>query len=54
MIGKGETLKLGKKLGFIEGTLYKDEGTVLATASATSSPVPFPDSLLPDGEINDI
>lgn len=53
VIGKGETLKLGKKLGFIEGALYKDEGTLLATASATSFPVPFPDSLLPDGETND-
>ena len=49
IIGKGKTLKLGKKLGFIEGSLYNDEGTILATASATSSPTPFPDSLLTDG-----
>jgi uncharacterized protein (TIGR00369 family) len=43
IIGRGETLKLGKKLAFIEATLLDENGELLAKASGTACPVPFPE-----------
>ena len=42
IIGRGETLKLGKKLAFIEAILLDENGELLAKASGTACPVPFP------------
>lgn len=44
VVGKGQTLKLGKNLAFIEGSLFSEDGKLLARASGTAFPVPFPDS----------
>jgi uncharacterized protein (TIGR00369 family) len=43
VVGSGETIRLGKQLAFIEATLWNTGGTVLARASATASPMPFPE-----------
>ena len=43
IIGRGETLKLGKKLAFIEASLLNENGELLAKASGTACPVPFPE-----------
>ena len=43
VVGKGETIRLGKKIAFIEATLLDENGKLLARASATASPTPFPD-----------
>lgn len=43
IIGRGETLKLGKKLAFIEAILLDENGELLAKASGTACPVPFPE-----------
>ena len=43
IIGRGETLKLGKKLAFIEAILLDETGELLAKASGTACPVPFPE-----------
>lgn len=48
VIGKGETIKLGRKLAFIEASLFSESGSLLAKASGTASPVPFPEDVLPD------
>ncbi len=42
IIGTGETLRLGKNLAFIEGTLFSESGGVLARATATACPTPWP------------
>ena len=44
VLGKGETVRLGKGLAFIEGTLLSPSGVVLARASGTASPLPWPTS----------
>jgi uncharacterized protein (TIGR00369 family) len=41
-IGTGETIRLGKNLAFIEGTLLNESGNVLARASGTACPTPWP------------
>ena len=43
LIGIGETIKLGRKLAFIEASLFAEGGALLAKASGTASPVPFPE-----------
>jgi uncharacterized protein (TIGR00369 family) len=43
IIGRGETLKLGKKLAFIEASLLNENGELLAKASGTACPIPFPE-----------
>jgi uncharacterized protein (TIGR00369 family) len=43
LVGKGDTIRLGKNLAFIEASLFSEAGSLLARASGTASPVPFPD-----------
>ena len=43
LIGKGAVVRLGRKVGFIEGTLIDLDGVVLARGSGTAVPTPFPD-----------
>jgi len=43
VIGKGAVVRLGRKVGFIEGTLIDLDGVVLARGSGTAVPTPFPD-----------
>jgi uncharacterized protein (TIGR00369 family) len=45
IIGRGETLKLGRKLAFIEASLLNEDGELLAKASGTACPVQFPEPL---------
>ena len=42
VLGKGETVRLGKGLAFLEATLLGASGDALARASATASPIPWP------------
>lgn len=42
ILGKGETVRLGKGLAFLEATLLGASGDVLARGSATASPIPWP------------
>ena len=42
--GEGRTLKLGKRIAFIEASLFGEDGVLLARASGTACPMPFPDS----------
>jgi uncharacterized protein (TIGR00369 family) len=42
IVGKGETIRLGKHLAFIEGTLFSASGDLLARASGTAFPTPWP------------
>ena len=44
VIGKGIATRLGRKVGFIEGTLLDLDGQVLARASGIAIPTPFPDA----------
>ncbi len=44
LIGKGTVTRLGRKVGFIEGTLFDHDGRVLARGSGTAIPTPFPDT----------
>lgn len=44
VIGTGETIKLGRKIAFIEASLISESGLLLAKASGTAAPVPFPDT----------
>lgn len=37
LIGKGRLIKRGKSIGFAEATLYNEDGSLVATASCTSS-----------------
>ena len=46
LIGKGLVTRLGRKVGFIEGTLCSVDGQVLARASGTAIPTPFPDTTI--------
>lgn len=43
VIGKGEVIRLGKTLAFIEGSLIDENERVLARASGTAAPTPFPE-----------
>ena len=43
LIGKGAVVRLGRKVGFIEGTLFDLDGVVLARGSGIAVPTPFPD-----------
>ncbi len=43
VIGKGAVVRLGRKVGFVEGTLFDLNGVVLARGSGTAVPTPFPD-----------
>lgn len=43
VVGKGLVTRLGRKVGFIEATLFGLDGHVLARASGTAIPAPFPD-----------
>jgi len=45
VIGRGIVTRLGRKVGFIEGTLFNLDGEVLARATGTAVPTPFPDAL---------
>ena len=40
VVGKGETIRLGKKIAFIEATLLNEDGKLIARASRTASPTP--------------
>lgn len=40
----GETLRLGRSVGFTEGRLYNTDGVLCATASATAAIRPFKDA----------
>jgi uncharacterized protein (TIGR00369 family) len=44
VMGKGITTRLGRKVGFIEGTLLDLDGQVLARGSGIAIPTPFPDA----------
>jgi uncharacterized protein (TIGR00369 family) len=44
VIGKGIATRLGRKAGFIEGTLLDLDGQVLARGSGIAIPTPFPDA----------
>jgi uncharacterized protein (TIGR00369 family) len=48
LIGKGAVTRLGRKVGFIEGTLFDLGGGVLARGSGTAIPTPFPDVSMTD------
>lgn len=43
VIGEGRVLRMGSSVAFVEGELRTPAGVVLARATATSVPVPFPD-----------
>jgi uncharacterized protein (TIGR00369 family) len=45
VIGMGNVTRLGRKVGFIEGTRFDLDGQVLARWSGTAVPTPFPDTL---------
>ncbi len=40
--GTGSTTRLGRSVAFLEATLTGQDGTVLARATATAAPTPFP------------
>ena len=42
--GTGVVTRLGRKVGFIEGTLVDADGRVLARGTGTAIPTPFPDT----------
>ena len=43
VFGEGAVVRLGRTVGFIEGTLTDPDGRVVARASGTAVPTPFPD-----------
>lgn len=45
LIGRGIVTRLGRKVGFVEGTLLDLGGQVLARGSGTAIPTPFPDTV---------
>jgi uncharacterized protein (TIGR00369 family) len=47
VFGEGAVVRLGRKVGFIEATLTDPEGRVVARASGTAIPTPFPDEHTP-------
>ncbi|WP_108788213.1 hotdog fold thioesterase [Erythrobacter sp. Alg231-14] len=42
LIGKGRVVKSGRKVIFLEGELYSEEGKLMARASSTALPTPRP------------
>jgi uncharacterized protein (TIGR00369 family) len=44
LIGSGIATRLGRKVGFIEGTLFDVDGRIVARGSGTAIPTPFPDT----------
>ena len=46
--GFGAVTRLGRKVGFIEGTLFDEDQRVLARGTGTAIPTPFPDVDLRD------
>lgn len=48
IVGMGETIRLGKQLAFVEGTLLSESGGLLARASGTACPTPWPQARPPD------
>ena len=47
IVGMGETIRLGKQLAFVEGTLLSASGGVLARATGTACPAPWPSGPAP-------
>ena len=47
VFGEGVVVRLGRTVGFIEATLTDPEGRVVARASGTAVPTPFPDEQRP-------
>jgi uncharacterized protein (TIGR00369 family) len=45
LMGSGITTRLGRKVGFIEGTLFDVDGQIVARGSGTAIPTPFPDTV---------
>jgi len=45
LIGSGVAMRLGRKVGFIEGTLSDVGGQIVARGSGTAIPTPFPDTV---------
>lgn len=45
LTGIGTATRIGRKVGFIEGTLLDPEGKIVARASGTAIPTPFPDTI---------
>ncbi len=43
---KGRVVKLGRKVAFLEGELYDQQGKMLAKATSTALPTPLPEGLL--------
>ena len=37
----GEVIKLGRKIAFVEGTLYNEAGDILARMSSSGVPIPM-------------
>ncbi len=44
LIGKGRVVKSGRKVIFLEGELYSEEGKLMARATSTALPTPRPSS----------
>jgi len=44
LIGKGRVVKSGRKVIFLEGELYNEEGKLMARATSTALPTPRPSS----------
>ena len=42
LIGKGRVVKSGRKVVFLEGELYSEEGKLMARATSTALPTPRP------------
>jgi acyl-coenzyme A thioesterase PaaI-like protein len=42
--GTGAVTRLGRTVGFIEGSLFDADGRVLARGTGTAIPTPFPDT----------
>ncbi|MEM6907897.1 MAG: PaaI family thioesterase [Pseudomonadota bacterium] len=42
LIGKGRVVKAGRRVVFLEGELYSEEGTLMARATSTALPTPRP------------
>lgn len=45
LFGRGEVVRLGRRVGFVEGTLTDAAGRVLARGTGTAIPTPFPDTV---------
>ncbi len=45
LIGKGRVVKSGRKVIFLEGELYSEEGKLMARATSTALPTPRPSAV---------